>query len=559
MEARTRSARRGVWFASLFVVGVVVLLLHGIALDLTPWSQTIINGVVALTYPTLGQRDTTVVLFRERNLRDLREPYPVSYSRHAEVLDALGLYQPWAVFVDFTFLDERDHRERLEEALCSLSTIVRGRLYLAVPPDGDGDAVIRRKFRCGTPVSAVMDQTTGVSGVLTYCHGADGTEECGGRGRAEFLASPAFALAKDRVHDLIPEHEERMEIIWANRHLPENDWMECGRGAPETGLLGRVLRHGPHEAKRECPPNDTVSVAHVLGSYDPDVERLIRGRAIFYGAAFDTASDRVVSPVYQDLPGVYLHAMAYDNLVSFGRHYKRAGGRVVWLTPTVVSISRSLVADLTLLLAIVVVIVWGDDVARRVQGWIGAKWSAAAAVGFTAAGVGIWLVPAAPAGVFMALLTLLATAAWLAAGAGPPPASGGAPRSPDDFMRKTVGEGIVLMVVAPIFALASYRLRIEFSLLLALAVYIVARVVCRRDTRILAVTTLTVGTAFAVFLPPFDLGPRNIVAYVAFFEVAERAREKVRRLGEEYARLGKDSKAWGGWRWLRGMTDWLFG
>ncbi len=34
--------------------------------------------------------------------------------------------------------------------------------------------------------------------------------------------------------------------------------------------------------------------------------------------------DRVISPVYDDLPGVYLHAMAYDNLVTFGSTYKRA-------------------------------------------------------------------------------------------------------------------------------------------------------------------------------------------------------------------------------------------
>ena len=31
----------------------------------------------------------------------------------------------------------------------------------------------------------------------------------------------------------------------------------------------------------------------------------------------------MISPVYDDLPGVYLHAMAYDNLRSYGPDYKR--------------------------------------------------------------------------------------------------------------------------------------------------------------------------------------------------------------------------------------------
>jgi hypothetical protein len=50
----------------------------------------------------------------------------------------------------------------------------------------------------------------------------------------------------------------------------------------------------------------------------------LAGKTVFYGGAFYLTSDRVTSPVYEELPGVYLHAMAYDNLVTFGPDYKRA-------------------------------------------------------------------------------------------------------------------------------------------------------------------------------------------------------------------------------------------
>jgi CHASE2 domain-containing protein len=91
-----------------------------------------------------------------------------------------------------------------------------------------------------------------------------------------------------------------------------------------------------------------VSVAHLLGTFDPDVERVIRGKAVFYGASFDASGDRVVSPTYHDLPGVYLHAMAYDNVVSLGGSYKRAD-RAAWAWPS----WRSAVADIGLLAALV--------------------------------------------------------------------------------------------------------------------------------------------------------------------------------------------------------------
>ncbi len=77
---------------ALSAIGALLFVFHGISLHLTPWSQAIINGIVKYAYPTTGQDDTTVVLFRERNLRELNEAYPVSYDRHADVLEALSLY-----------------------------------------------------------------------------------------------------------------------------------------------------------------------------------------------------------------------------------------------------------------------------------------------------------------------------------------------------------------------------------------------------------------------------------------------------------------------------------
>ena len=106
------AARALAQFLFLSAIGIVLFMFHGISLHLTPWSQAIVNGVVKYAYPPKGQNDTTVVLFREENLAELAESFPVSYARNAEVLEALAVYGPRAVFVDFAFIDARSPETR---------------------------------------------------------------------------------------------------------------------------------------------------------------------------------------------------------------------------------------------------------------------------------------------------------------------------------------------------------------------------------------------------------------------------------------------------------------
>src|SRR3984893_15514723 len=70
------------------LVAIGILVVHGLVFDLTPWSQVMINHIVERIYPGAGQQDTTVVLFEEKNLRELKAGYPVSYEVQAEVFEA---------------------------------------------------------------------------------------------------------------------------------------------------------------------------------------------------------------------------------------------------------------------------------------------------------------------------------------------------------------------------------------------------------------------------------------------------------------------------------------
>jgi CHASE2 domain-containing sensor protein len=320
------AARALAQFLLLSAVGVVLFMFHGISLHLTPWSQAIVNGIVKYAYPPKGQNDTTVVLFREENLAELAESFPVSYARHAEVLEALAVYGPRAVFVDFAFIDARSPEDQaaLGRAICDLNARGKVPVYLAAPAPSSnrdhGAPINARLLECAEVVNAQMDVERGVSGVLTYLHGS---------GTSAFRWTPAFAMydARTRILKLPrlkPEDAQPMEIIWGNLASPLNEsWMHCtSEGALHH--LFNILRENPLAAKRTCPHTNTISVMHLLGPINEDVRAAIADKAVFYGGNFQMVGDRVISPVYDDLPGVYLHAMAYDNLVTFDSTYKRA-------------------------------------------------------------------------------------------------------------------------------------------------------------------------------------------------------------------------------------------
>jgi CHASE2 domain-containing sensor protein len=490
----------------LLLIGTFVLRSHGLTFDLTPWTQVIINGLVGIFYSREGQEDTTVLLFQESNLLDFGDTYPVPYARHAQVLETLADFEPRSVFIDFVFMDdrpgERASEKRLLEAMHMLSRKLPGGLYLAAP-FGD-DALDRAEAKFGpsgvTLVSAEIDQDTGVSGVLTYSNGTNGSGERSGRGDiGRFLASPAFAMAEHRTK-VLPAAAKRMEIIWPSGTSASNEkWMKpCTRqsepgwwAAMKAGLAR--LMHDPLEEKEMCPYTTTVSVAHLLGSFDPLVDKAIRGRAVFYGAAFEGAGDRARSPVYRDLPGVYLHAMAYDNLVSFGPRYKKADRGRLW--PLAVSLPLLVVAG-----------IW---IVECTVGKVGRKEK---------------------------------------------------PEKPREWLPRAlahVGMEMMVLLIAGIAIVLGFRA----GLLFTVPGYLLYRVIMYRDWLGLLAAGLLVVVA-GISFSCLDVGPRNLVGYLALLEVARRLRDGLDEGTGKYLQL-RGARAydheWGKWARHRQCLDRVIG
>ncbi len=544
-------------FLFLSAIGMLLFMFHGISLHLTPWSQAIINGIVKYAYPATGQLDTTVVLFREENLAELGESFPVSYARHAEVLEALASYGPRAVFVDFAFIDARSPEDQalLARAICDLNARGKVPVYLAAPaPEGgrdEGARVTPALLECAEVVNAQMDVERGVSGVLTYAHGG---------GRSEFRWTPGFAMydvyaraeSKPRVRR---EDAQPMEIIWGNLASDLNErWMHCTSEGALRHLVN-ILRENPLAAKRTCPHTNTISVLHLLGPHNDGVQKAVANKAIFYGGNFQMVGDRVISPVYDDLPGVYLHAMAYDNLVTFKAAYKRADHH---------GLSLSSVVNGLLLLFTIVLLLLVDKPPAFARALLVRLAEVRPAFKWTALGVALLLIgitfafPTSLSAVLLLVPLLLGVVAVLHLAATRPPQ----PVSARQFLRVSLlGVGI-LAVAAVLFLLVDTRYGVEAGLLLVvLPGYFIYKALVARDVLFVATSVLLVGAAVVSFLPPINLGPRNIVAYVAFFEIARHLMRHADEAAEKYFALRRAHprpEEWGVGPGVLGLVDWLF-
>src|SRR5690606_37563123 len=120
-------------------------------------------------------------------------------------------------------------------------------------------------------------------------------------------------------------------IFWGTRvNLRNESWM--AGDAPVADLL-ESLRSGYTGLRVPVPYTTTLYVRDLMNPRaetraiaDQQARALLENRFVLYGANLSGVNDLIVTPTRQILPGVYLHAMALDNLLHWGPNYKSANG-----------------------------------------------------------------------------------------------------------------------------------------------------------------------------------------------------------------------------------------
>lgn len=310
----------------LFVPGLTFLMwvflnstLFGISERADKYLQDLFNTYLATSvYPDDHQQDTAVLLLTDEVVDSvLQGQWPAPYSFHASILDDLLVHRPRAVFIDFFWMNQHKPGAGYLVSVLLQYRDAEVPVYLAVPRDDWLEARWPELVGLVHPVSphVVLDPADYL--VRSYSQQVNG------------VRSAAFAIAEDEF-GISAAHRGPLEVFWGTADNPRNQaWMQA-EGEPTNNLIGTLL-HGFESVSTPIPYSTTVLVRDLLNPVAETEDEALRAldehlqdRIIIYGASLSGIQDMVFTPTRAILPGVYYHAMAMDNLLTWGDGFKAA-------------------------------------------------------------------------------------------------------------------------------------------------------------------------------------------------------------------------------------------
>lgn len=325
-SARERPRRwwRPLLELALFLVGGIVLLRmdpFGFSRLTKIYSQDLLAVAMAGCYPDApagpcakhGRAATAVVLVDDTDLAAFHEPWPPRYGFHARVLKAIRANKPKALVIDIVFEDVRDdasiaalaaelERYRADgipvyAATFALDRPLRPEVAARVTPvqvPKKIDPLDRETRFYDLTSGAPQSQLTAVPLVFRdLCGGCAGPGDCADGTVRVFWST-------------VPPQS------WNDR------WLACRRRPPFPWW---IVQDRGSDFRENCPSTPTIPAKILLDpSEDEDVqlEDILAGSVVFYGAYFRGAADAMNTPLHNDLPAVFLHSVTFDNLVTLG-------------------------------------------------------------------------------------------------------------------------------------------------------------------------------------------------------------------------------------------------
>lgn len=328
-------------------------------------SLDVYQRLAAPLYPGEGQRLAAVVLIDDATLQRLGQTFPPDFGVYARILDGLAAADAKAAFLDLNFIDRRGGGESLAAFRLSLGNLPT---FLAATEEASkadrcaevtvvnlpdiADAVrsephplVRdegRRVRLWqeSPCPSRADWPPGLrpsAALELYRWHCRQQERCRG-GLDDPDANPA-AFGEDRVLTIEwgsawPRGAEAVHPAYAGLPgvCPEDGVAAFAR---QVLRLGFMADRKPADLlfARGCSYHPVIRAEWLLapdesGADADAIARLLAGRVVLVGANYAGQNDVSASPVFGDVPGVMMHAMAFDNLVVRGARH--LGGWPEW-------------------------------------------------------------------------------------------------------------------------------------------------------------------------------------------------------------------------------------
>ncbi len=310
-------------------------------------SHLVFNRIAAPFYEPAGYNRIAVVLLDDDYLTNVGDTYPMSRYNYLDIHASIVSGQPQAIFYDFHLPDNRgdaDATTVLGSEIAATASNPKGDTGAA----GTGPAIWFADFG-GKPedvsrydlmgqVNTLPVRTVGVPlGEYAPCLGLEGKAvNCEAPGAR---TSPALAMYRDwctRAGDpacaQIPDGDV-MVLQWSRK--PEPGRPKCSPDPDsllgDVVLAARIVGQGflkrdatSDELRQICYPFQTIRAQDFARMDEKALAAAFKDQFVLVGGLFNDAPDTTISPVHGQLPGVFVHATALENLLAFGNHYWRA-------------------------------------------------------------------------------------------------------------------------------------------------------------------------------------------------------------------------------------------
>jgi len=347
------------WMGSLLVLEYIDP--FGISHASEAHSDDLFQKVASSFYPKSAQDKIAVVLIDEQTLRSRGESWPPRYAYYQDVLRRVVKQKPAAVFMDLLLEDKRSYDDSLQPSRAAMGQLLSEHpvpFYLATL-DAQGESVF-----AGVPgVHSAMAGWSGHGRDYPLLVGpghyfADG-QRIGEESEAEapehctsdtqptaalllykdLCASdatagcPAFdekafckAMAVQWGRNVAPVVSDRA-LISSSQCSPDDPSFSTRIDSAFTSLVA-AFNSGRDESavdrvRQPCPYAITIKEEDLTSE---KAQGLLEGRAVLIGQSLRGIHDIVESPVHGQIPGVYLHAMALDNLLNWHTSYYKPDG-----------------------------------------------------------------------------------------------------------------------------------------------------------------------------------------------------------------------------------------
>lgn len=324
-------------------------------------SDDLFQKVVSSIYPKGAQDKIAVVLIDEQTLRSRGESWPPRYAYYQDVLRRVVKQKPAAVFMDLLLEDKRSYDDSLQPSRAAMGQLLSEHpvpFYLATL-DAQGESVF-----AGVP--GVHSAIAGWSGygrdyplLMAPGHyyvdgqriGEESEEEMPEHCASDAQPTAALLLYKDLcASDATagcPAFNEKafckaMAIQWGRNVAPvvsDRALISSSQCSPDDPSLSNRVEsvftslvaafnsgrdeHAVDRVRQPCPYAITIKEEDLSSD---KASGLLEGRAVLIGQSLRGIHDIVESPVHGQIPGVYLHAMALDNLLNWHASYYKADG-----------------------------------------------------------------------------------------------------------------------------------------------------------------------------------------------------------------------------------------